>query len=57
MRLAAGVVLGATVMVLMHILGWPLIGWLLTRVPPPTHPDSRPRFRRWVNGVPVESGE
>lgn len=27
--------------------------WMMTRIPPVTHPDCHPRFRVWVHGVEV----
>jgi hypothetical protein len=51
MRLLAGVAVGITLMILWHTLGWPWIGWMLTRVLPATHPDCRPRYRTWTGGV------
>lgn len=30
--------------------------YLFTRIPPATHPDCKPRFRRWENGVEVFDG-
>ncbi|WP_193596090.1 hypothetical protein [Microbacterium sp. YJN-G] len=53
MKLLAGFALGITAMIVWHIIGWPWLGWLFTRIPPATHPDCRPRFRRWQHGVLV----
>lgn len=53
MRILVGVAVGVTIAILMHILGWPYIAWLFTRIPPATHPDCAPRFRTWHHGVEV----
>lgn len=54
MRLAVGIATGMTLVILAHILGWPLVGWLFTRIPPATHPDCRPFIRTYKRGVLVE---
>lgn len=41
----------ATLLMLGHILGWPLIGHVLTRNLPVTPADWAPRYRTWHNGV------
>lgn len=54
MKIFAGIVVGVTLTILAHVLGWPLLGWMLTRIPPATHPDCRPFIRRYEHGVLVE---
>lgn len=53
MRILAGVIIGITAVTLLHILGWPSLAWMLTRIPPTTPTDFRPRFRAWHKGVEV----
>lgn len=53
MRLLAGIAVGITATILMHILGWPYLAWLLTRIPPATHPDCAPRYKVKQHGVEV----
>lgn len=51
MRTLAGVAIGMTAVILWHLLGWPFIGWLFTRIPP--NAVGTIRRRRWINGVEV----
>lgn len=51
MKLLTGLIIGLTLMTLLHILGWPLIGWVLTRNPPATPDGWEPRHRTWQNGI------
>ncbi|MGQ7313388.1 hypothetical protein ACUOFU_16905 [Microbacterium arabinogalactanolyticum] len=53
MKLAAGMVIGVTVMIVWHVMGWPFVEWVFTRIPPATHPDCAPRARAWHHGVEV----
>lgn len=51
MRTLAGVAAGITLVILWHILGYPLLGWLMIRIPPATPDDWAPKYRSWKNGV------
>lgn len=54
MRLIIGILAGITVtwvvITLWHILGWPWIGWLFTRVLPETPTNWTPKMRTWIKG-------
>lgn len=54
MKILAGISIGVTASILAYIIGRPTISWVFTRVPPATHPDSRPRFKSWRDGVMTE---
>lgn len=51
MRTLAGVIIGATLITLWYLLGWPLIGWLFTQDQPATPADWTPKYRTWKNGI------
>lgn len=51
MKTLTGIVAGITLVMLWHILGYPLLGWLMIRVAPPTPDDWVPKHRTWKNGV------
>lgn len=51
MKTTSGVIIGATLIILWHVLGWPLLAWVLTRVEPETPEGWQPRMRTWRNGV------
>lgn len=51
MKTALALATGATLTILAYTLWQPTLGWTLTRVPPATHPDCRPRYRTWHNGT------
>jgi len=55
MRIAIGIVAGMTLMILGHILGWPYIHWLFTRIEVATHPDCKPRY--WTSHAGVITRE
>lgn len=57
MKLAAGMALGVTVMIVWHVVGWPFIGWVFTRIPPGTHPDCKPRQRVWHQSEEITTEE
>lgn len=50
MRTLLGVAIGLTLYILWHTLGWPFIGWALTRLPPTTPEGWAPKLREWKNG-------
>lgn len=54
MRFIAGFIVGAALTCAATQWRKP-VAWLLTRVPPATHPDCAPRFK--INGVEVASWE
>ena len=47
MRTLTGFIIGVTLMIIWHILGWPFIGWVFTRNLPPTPDGWQPRVRVW----------
>lgn len=49
MRTLTGVSIGITLSIIWHLLGWPLIGWIFTRIPPDA--EATPRYRTWQNGI------
>lgn len=51
MKLLIGIIAGVTLMILWHLLGWPWIGWMFTRILPETPADWTPRDRTWIKGV------
>lgn len=50
MRILIAFIIGATLITLWNILGWPWIGWLFTRILPETPTDWKPRMRTWIKG-------
>lgn len=52
MRTLTGIMIGATIITLWHVLGWPWIGWLFTRIEPATPNGWKPKMRTWKNGEP-----
>lgn len=54
MRMVFGIACGITVSILAYTIWQPTIAWTLTRIPPATHPDCKPRYRTWRNGVMTE---
>lgn len=54
MKVVAGAVIGITVMILAHTLGWPFLAWVLTRIPPATDPACTPSLHRYEHGELVE---
>ena len=53
MRTLTGFIIGVTLMIIWHILGWPFIGWVFTRNLPPTPDGWQPRVRVWRHGVEI----
>lgn len=52
MKITFALLFGATVVMAAHFWARPT-AWMLTRIPPATHPDCHPRFRVWDHGVEV----
>lgn len=48
------IIIGATIMTL-AVYTWtlrkPILKWVFTRIPVETHPDCKPRYRTWKNGI------
>lgn len=53
MRTLLGIAATITALIVWHTIGWPLVGWLFTRIPPATPSDWQPKHRRWVSGIEV----
>ncbi|WP_194239278.1 hypothetical protein [Microbacterium sp. CBA3102] len=51
MRILIAFIAGVTLMILWHILGWPWIGWMFTRIEPEDPTDLVPKARTWIKGV------
>lgn len=54
MRLLAGVAIGTTLAILWNTIGSSTLAWALTRIEPGTHPDCKPRYRTWHDGIMTE---
>lgn len=51
MRTLTAFTIGATLTILCHIAGWPLMHWALARNLPATPANWAPRHRTWTNGI------
>lgn len=50
-------IIGATTTILITGYLWyarkHLLNWFFTRIPVETHPDCKPRYRTWKNGIEI----
>ena len=51
MKILLAFLAGATLIILGHILGWPWLGWFLSRIETSDPADWSPRTRTWIKGV------
>lgn len=50
-RRIIGLTLTTTIAAYLWTVRKPILEWVFTRIPVETHPDCKPRYRTWKNGI------
>ncbi len=57
MRTIRHITLAILITIIIRRTWKPAAKWVFTRIPVETHPDCKPRYRTWKNGIEIVDNE